>query len=1192
MKKEISENEFPPGLKLRYILQGHTGEIRRIAWSPDGQTLASSHFDATIRTWNTETGSLIRMFGGHTEVVYGVCWSSDGKKLASCSRDCSIRVWGIDTGKQLNKLIGHPYPVLTVAWSPVGNLLASGSDDDTVKLWDAETGELLNIFKGHSSSVHSVAWSPDGRTLASVANDSTIRLWNIETGSELKTLKGHFSEVYGVTWIEKGKALASSGLDTTIRIWDPKSGIQTRLLEGHFAHVTDLSCSHDGKILASVSWDHTVRLWRIDKQETIAIIKETSAQRFHAGLAFNPKSPVLATLGNYATVIRIWDLDLDILLQKTTATPSINYINAKVVLLGESGVGKSALGIRIVEKKFRETKSSHGAQFWQIPIPARISNLYLSSNVTAELTLWDLAGQPDYRLVHQMFLDNTDVALLLFDCSEPGNPFRGVPYWAKVLKKQAPPHAIKFLVSSRCDVSPPSVNQNEINMILTKYGLHSYLRTSACTGEGIEKLIERLMESIPWKQLPRTSTPRLFQITRELLLIRKEQGYTLILSDEIFIEIPGHYKKSKTLQAEINTVISILQAQGLIYRLDDIHEDSQQKSSLILLKPEFINQYASSIIQAARNNPKGIGALPERDVLTANFTITGFKRLGLNEERIVLEYTTGLLIKFDLCFREMGLLVFPSQINVVRPTPPKEHPPTEVTYEFSGSIETIYASLVVRMSHTEYFQREDQWRYSVEFSRKGHRLGFSIRQIEEGTGELEIYFYPGISDFDRVTFTHFITDHLHTKGINIRERFHLYCPKCGREVKNIEAIEIRIKEGELDIPCQYCTTLVMIPRSIEERYQSERSFPEKQNELVEIVEQRTKNEMKRFQNDHQQYSKNKKKKEIQILHLSDLHINNQNEALKYRTQLETDLIKELKVNRLEYLIVSGDITNYSTPEEYNAAFELIDRLVKRFGLDSSRVVVVPGNHDLNWDRSKEAYSFVYKDDITKPLEEGHYIQAGEEGVLLRNEELYKQRFVNFGTKFYKRVYGGQEYPLDYSEQAILYFKTEDELLFLGLNSCWEIDHKYQERSSINMNALSHTLEKLQDNKYDHWLKIAVWHYPVFGPNMMKNVEFLELLAVHGFQICIHGHVHEAAQGFYTYDPGRSLHIIGAGTFGAPAKGQVPGIPLQYNLLTLDKESRVITGETRKKEKSDGAWFADARWGDKNNPKSVYTIKLK
>jgi hypothetical protein len=104
--------------------------------------------------------------------------------------------------------------------------------------------------------------------------------------------------------------------------------------------------------------------------------------------------------------------------------------------------------------------------------------------------------------------------------------------------------------------------------------------------------------------------------------------------------------------------------------------------------------------------------------------------------------------------------------------------------------------------------------------------------------------------------------------------------------------------------------------------------------------------------------------------------------------------------------------------------------------------------------------------------------------------------------------------------------------------------------------------------------------------------FLEQLAVTGFQLGIHGHIHEAKDENFQYDTKRGLRIIAAGTFGAPTHEQVTGIPLQYNLLTLDPETGELTVETRKKEKADGAWSADARWGDKNNPIPRYPIQLR
>jgi hypothetical protein len=164
-------------------------------------------------------------------------------------------------------------------------------------------------------------------------------------------------------------------------------------------------------------------------------------------------------------------------------------------------------------------------------------------------------------------------------------------------------------------------------------------------------------------------------------------------------------------------------------------------------------------------------------------------------------------------------------------------------------------------------------------------------------------------------------------------------------------------------------------------------------------------------------------------------------------------------------------------------------------------------------------------------------------------------------------------------------------LFLALNSCWELDHHYRQRASVNMQALARALDRLQGDQYDGWLKTAVWHHPVTGKEMM-NDEFLELLAVHDFQICMHGHIHEAIEQFHKYDDKRNVHIVGAGTFGAPVREQVTGIPLQYNLLVIDLQKKRVTVETRKKDKADGAWSADARRGNKKSPLPRYSFSLK
>ncbi|WP_424099961.1 HEAT repeat domain-containing protein [Moorena producens] len=316
-----------------------------------------------------------------------------------------------------------------------------------------------------------------------------------------------------------------------------------------------------------------------------------------------------------------------------------------------------------------------------------------------------------------------------------------------------------------------------------------------------------------------------------------------------------------------------------------------------------------------------------------------------------------------------------------------------------------------------------------------------------------------------------------------------------------------------------------------------------------------------------------------ILHLSDLHITTGEQATLWSNQLAQDLIQDLDIPHLDALILSGDIANYSTPEEYQAAQQFLDNLRQDFRLDPKQIVLVPGNHDLNWKLAEDAYDLRDRKNYQGTLTEGHYIKVTEEVIRVRDEAKYQQRFAHF-SQFYEAI-KAQPYPLDYDQQAIIDYFPDQNLLILGLNSAWELDHHFTDRASIHSGALSNALTEIRRKPdYRNCLKLAVWHHALnsAGSDRITDQGFIQQLAVAGFRFFLHGHIHRAETSLFRYDlsrDGRKLDRICAGTFGAHTKELIPGYPWQYNLLKI--EDNQLTVYTRRREEKDGAWKPDSRW---------------
>ena len=199
-------------------LEGHTGSVTSVSYSPDGTTLASGSYDNTIKLWDIATRTNIATFEGHTGSVTSVSYSPDGTTLASGS-DNTIKLWDIATRTNIATLEGHKYGVISVSYSPDA-ILASGSEDGTVKLWDVATRTNIATLEGHKHGVSSVSFSPDGTILASGSRDKTVKLWDVGTGQNIATFEGHTGWVSSVSFSPDGTILASGSEDGTALLWD------------------------------------------------------------------------------------------------------------------------------------------------------------------------------------------------------------------------------------------------------------------------------------------------------------------------------------------------------------------------------------------------------------------------------------------------------------------------------------------------------------------------------------------------------------------------------------------------------------------------------------------------------------------------------------------------------------------------------------------------------------------------------------------------------------------------------------------------------------------------------------------------------------------------------------------------------------------------------------------------------------
>ncbi len=299
---------FQPG-KTLFKYTGHTLPVFTVAWSPNGQRIASGGADRTVQIWNPD-GTNISTYLGHSASVSAVAWSSDSLFIASGSADKTAQVWpSYDTSNTSLVVTYHNHTnnVRTIAWpNHDGTHIASGGDDGTAQIWNPLKGTKIFSFPVHTL-IWSVAWSPDNKSLASGGDNGSVQVWNAITGASVPLLSysGHTNSVKAISWSPNGQYIASGSNDKTVHVWHAGTGTLVTKYTGHAEVLTTVAWSPDGKYVASGGGDHTVQVWEPLTSRPILIYKGHS-DAIHA-VSWSPNSKNIVSASDDKTV-QVWQV--------------------------------------------------------------------------------------------------------------------------------------------------------------------------------------------------------------------------------------------------------------------------------------------------------------------------------------------------------------------------------------------------------------------------------------------------------------------------------------------------------------------------------------------------------------------------------------------------------------------------------------------------------------------------------------------------------------------------------------------------------------------------------------------------------------------------------------------------------------------------------------------------------------------
>ncbi|KAF8626978.1 hypothetical protein AX15_004571 [Amanita polypyramis BW_CC] len=279
--------------------QSHNGSVFCVACHPTEPLAATGGEDDVGYIWDITDGEIIEKLTGHTDSVTSIAWSSDGEMIATGGMDGKVRLWR-RVGKESYKIweflteLQGPDEVMFLRWHPKGPVLLAGSNDSTLWLWQLPSGNTMQVFAGHTGAVNCGEFTPDG-TLPESSLSPFIQFAFLE-----------------------GKRIVSACADNTLIIWDPRSPSPTIKLTGDDARfnldgITSLAINSSSTLAIIGGAAGGVRVISLTKGDVVAALGghkegESVEAIVFADLLSASSGPGFAITGGTDGKICIWDL--------------------------------------------------------------------------------------------------------------------------------------------------------------------------------------------------------------------------------------------------------------------------------------------------------------------------------------------------------------------------------------------------------------------------------------------------------------------------------------------------------------------------------------------------------------------------------------------------------------------------------------------------------------------------------------------------------------------------------------------------------------------------------------------------------------------------------------------------------------------------------------------------------------------